>query len=145
MNARNDSLGQPRRTSSVHLMNLANRFNRHAFGAFCVLSIVYPQVAPALGFRIPNQDAEATAKGNAFMATADNPSAIYYNPAGITQIQSPEAQFGLHVISVNSHFDAAAGGSSDSNSKSRRLPRFIAFFRSKMPPKDHRISLGLGI
>src|SRR3989442_15758387 len=41
----------------------------------------------ALGIRIPNQDAEANARGNAFVATADNASAIYYNPAGITQLK----------------------------------------------------------
>src|SRR5207302_7363638 len=64
----------------------------------------------ALGFRIPNQDAEATARGNAFVATADNPSALYYNPAGITQLQGQNVQFGLHALSVNSHFTAATGG-----------------------------------
>src|SRR2546425_5705510 len=63
-----------------------------------------------LGFRIPNQDAEATARGNAFVATADNPSALYYNPAGITQLQGQNVQFGLHTLSVNSHFTAATGG-----------------------------------
>ena len=41
----------------------------------------------ANGFRLPDQDAFATARGEAFVATADNPSAIYYNPAGITQIR----------------------------------------------------------
>ena len=35
-----------------------------------------PREAGALGFRIPNQDAEAVARGNAFTATADNPSAM---------------------------------------------------------------------
>jgi len=29
------------------------------------------------GFRLPDQDAFATARGEAFAATADNPSAIY--------------------------------------------------------------------
>ncbi len=69
-----------------------------------------PVTAPALGFRIPNQDAEAIARGNAFVATADNPSAIYYNPAGITQIQGTEAQYGLHSISVDSHYSSLAPG-----------------------------------
>ena len=46
--------------------------------------LLLPAVARADGFRLPNQDPEAIARGNAFTATADNPSAIYYNPAGIT-------------------------------------------------------------
>ena len=39
------------------------------------------------GFRLPDQDAFATARAEAFVATADNPSAIYYNPAGISQLE----------------------------------------------------------
>jgi long-chain fatty acid transport protein len=52
------------------------------FALCCTL----PASSFALGFRIPDQDARATARGNAFAATADNPSAIYYNPAGITYL-----------------------------------------------------------
>lgn len=48
-----------------------------------------PSVSCALGIRIADQDAAATARGNAFTATADNPSAIYYNPAGISQLYAP--------------------------------------------------------
>ena len=35
----------------------------------------------AEGIRLNDQDAFATGRGNAFAATADNPSALYYNPA----------------------------------------------------------------
>ena len=49
-------------------------------------ALALPSMAFALGIRIADQDARATARGNAFAATADNPSAIYYNPAGITQL-----------------------------------------------------------
>src|SRR5688572_10034114 len=48
--------------------------------------LLSPTVSLALGIRIADQDARATARGNAFAATADNPSAIYYNPAGITYL-----------------------------------------------------------
>ena len=76
-----------------------------------------PTAALALGFRIPNQDAAATARGNAFTATADNPSAIYYNPAGITQLPGQNMQFGLHVISVNSSYDGPGGIHAESESE----------------------------
>jgi long-chain fatty acid transport protein len=39
-------------------------------------------------FRLEVPDAEAMGKGSAFVAQADNPSAIYYNPAGMTQLES---------------------------------------------------------
>src|SRR3989441_9331850 len=82
-----------------------------------------------IGFRIPNQDAEATARGNAFVATADNPSAIYYNPAGITQIEGDEAQVGAHVISVNSHFQSATPGvESDTKFEIQPVPQVYAVY-----------------
>src|SRR5881628_658858 len=47
-----------------------------------------------LGIRIADQDPFATARGNAFAATADNPSAMYYNPAGISQLEGQNVQVG---------------------------------------------------
>jgi len=44
----------------------------------------------ALGFRNADQGAAATAQGNAFIAQADDATAIYYNPAGLTQIQGTD-------------------------------------------------------
>jgi long-chain fatty acid transport protein len=52
----------------------------------------------ANGFLLPDQDAFATARGEAFVATADNPSAIYYNPAGITQLEGNDIRGGLYGI-----------------------------------------------
>lgn len=52
--------------------------------AVVMLSGVCAMNAFANGFRLADQDAFATARGEAFVATADNPSAVYYNPAGIT-------------------------------------------------------------
>ena len=52
--------------------------------AAMMLSVAWTSDAAANGLRLSDQDAFATARGEAFVATADNPSAIYYNPAGIT-------------------------------------------------------------
>jgi long-chain fatty acid transport protein len=57
--------------------------------AACALAAGFSSVSYGLGIRVADQDARATARGNAFTATADNPSAIYYNPAGITDLYSP--------------------------------------------------------
>ena len=54
--------------------------------------------ASANGFRLADQDAFATARGEAFVATADNPSAIYYNPAGITQLEGNDLRGGIYGI-----------------------------------------------
>jgi long-chain fatty acid transport protein len=52
----------------------------------------------ANGFALPDQDAFATARGEAFVATADNTSAIYYNPAGITQLTNSNFRGGVYGI-----------------------------------------------
>ncbi|MCW7754103.1 outer membrane protein transport protein [Desulfobotulus sp. H1] len=41
---------------------------------------------------------KATAMGGAYSAYADDPFAVYYNPAGLTQITSPTLAMGVHVI-----------------------------------------------
>src|SRR5436190_6327418 len=56
------------------------------------------------GFRIPDQDAFATARGEAFTATADNPSAIYYNPAGLTQLEGQNVRGGIYGLYYNPQY-----------------------------------------
>ncbi len=64
----------------------------------------------ANGFRLPDQDAFATARGEAFVATADNPSAIYYNPAGITQLKGDQLRAGIYAIYLDPTFTPPGGG-----------------------------------
>ena len=52
----------------------------------------------ANGFYIPVQDPFAASRGNAFVATADRPSAIYYNPAGLTQLDSLAVHAGVYAV-----------------------------------------------
>src|SRR5215468_6764495 len=63
----------------------------------------------ALGFALPDQDAFATARGEAFVATADNPSAIYYNPAGITQLTGSNLRGGLNNVYYEPTFQPPVG------------------------------------
>lgn len=112
--------------------------------AFLVVGLIAltPGNLRALGFRIPNQDAEATARGNAFVATADNPSALYYNPAGITQLEGLQAQFGTHFISVNSEFESVTPGvESETEFAIQPVPQFYVTYK----PKDKPFSFGLGM
>ena len=57
--------------------------------------------ARGAGFDMPYKDAAATARGNAFVATANNPSAIYYNPAAITQLDSHQVRAGVYAMFPN--------------------------------------------
>jgi long-chain fatty acid transport protein len=62
----------------------------------------------ANGFGLASQDGFATARGEAFAATADNASAIYYNPAGITQLEGSQLRNGLYSIYLDPNFQPPA-------------------------------------
>ncbi|MDD1748532.1 MAG: outer membrane protein transport protein, partial [Methanothrix sp.] len=52
----------------------------------------------AAGFRLPEQDSAAMGMASAFAGQADNPSAVWYNPAGITQLDGTMISAGVIVI-----------------------------------------------
>src|SRR5438477_10824560 len=79
--------------------------------------------ALAVGFRLPNQDPEGIARGNAFVATADNPSAVFYNPAGITQLRDQNVEAGLYLLNVNVDYKSAAGVKVSNESNLQPLPQ----------------------
>ena len=80
-------------------------------------SLLLPSMAMALGVRLVDQDAAATARGDAFTATADNPSAIYYNPAGITQLDGFQARVGVYGIGLDVHVSPKDGDGFNSEEK----------------------------
>ncbi len=108
----------------------------------------FVSVSSGLGFRIADQNAEATARGNAFTATADNPSAVFYNPAGITQLEGTRALLGAYAITLKTRVDLAAPGApgentkfSSTNTDLQAVPTFFLTWK----PKDQPIALGLGV
>ena len=75
-----------------------------------VLASVASISAHAVGFRLPNQDPEGIARGNANVASVANPSAIYYNPAGITKVEEGKhLRLGAYLISANVDYSSANG------------------------------------
>jgi long-chain fatty acid transport protein len=68
-----------------------------------------PSHIGANGFRLADQDAFAAARGEAFVATANNPSAVYYNPGGITTVGKPQPAIGSlgHKIGEYVRFTAS--------------------------------------
>jgi hypothetical protein len=78
--------------------------------------------AHGTGFDLPDQDAFAGARGMAFVATADNASAIYYNPAGLTQLQSHNFRAGFYGLNLQSSFESPTGGSFDNRKALHAIP-----------------------
>ncbi len=57
--------------------------------------------AGAAGFRLPEAGAKAMGMGFAFTAQADDPSAIYFNPAGIVQLEGQNVMVGVTYVKEN--------------------------------------------
>ncbi len=57
--------------------------------------------ATAAGFRLPEAGAKAMGMGFAFTAQADDPSAIYFNPAGLTQLEGSNVMGGVTYVKEN--------------------------------------------
>lgn len=129
----------------TNTMNSGRRtiLNGHFWAVGAVLLLAAgPRSSFALGFRIPNQDAAAIARANAFVATADNPSALYYNPAGITQLEGQQAQVGvLNYLGINTFYDAPNGADQTSRFDVLPVPQLYYTYT----PHDSTLSYGLGV
>ncbi len=108
--------------------------------AVAVLALA-PAVLCASGTRVGFKDAFATARGNAFVATADNPSAIYYNPAGLTQLQGQEVSATAYVVSLDADYRSAlTGGTTSMNRQDRLIPQIYYAW----VPENANWALGVG-
>lgn len=100
------------------------------------------------GMKINEQSAKAMSMANAFAAQADDPSALYYNPAGIAYLKG--AQFnlgGLTILVPQTSFEGTTGlsGSTQVNEKAKQdifiAPTLYATYSLESLP----VTLGLGI
>lgn len=62
----------------------------------------------ASGFSIYEQGAKSTALAGAFVATADDPSAVFYNPSGLTSLNGIQLALGTTVINTSFAFSGPA-------------------------------------
>ncbi len=75
---------------------------------FVAVFAAAPTVLLANGMRLVSQDGFATARGEAFAATADNAAAIYYNPAGLTQLEGTQLRAGIYALYFDPTFTPPA-------------------------------------
>jgi long-chain fatty acid transport protein len=111
-----------------------------------LVSGVWAWSVSADGFRLASQDAFATARGEAFVATADNASAVYYNPAGITQLEGVNLRGGVYGIYLDPTFSppSSAANSGTTYHIERQWAAVPQFF-STYTPEDLAASFGLGV
>lgn len=97
------------------------------------------------GFLIPEQGAKASAMAGAFVATADDPSAIFYNPAGIAQQRTMSVLAGTTFINFTNEFTGdpnspvTAGVEAKYNRHLFNIPNMYAIL-----PIGDNLTLGFG-
>ncbi len=101
--------------------------------------VVFTSAAMGAGFALMNQGTAAMAQGNAFVAEASDASAIFYNPAGLTQLKRPQFYLGAFLI----HPDREYEGNGTSAQTNHRLYRAASVYFSL--PVHSRVVLGLGV
>ena len=74
-----------------------------------LLIVALPALASAQTPRIQSQGAAAAGMGNAFAAQADDPSALHYNAAGMTQLSGVQMMLGTTLIGGTTDFTGPAG------------------------------------
>ena len=109
------------------------------FFAIAVLFLAACANSFGLGIALPDQDAFATARGNAFTATANDPAAVFYNPAGISQLEGINVSLGSYGIAYGDHYKGPLG-KIDSRTEWAAYPDIFATFEI---PKVH-LTLGVG-
>lgn len=107
--------------------------------AFLLLLFTAPSLFPA-GFRVGFMDSFAVGRGNAFAATADNPSAIFYNPGGLSQLEGSEISGGVYAIQFSSRHTAPNGEKTKMRDQFTPVPLFYYGQNIKSSP----FSFGVG-
>lgn len=61
------------------------------FAAVCFLAVTFSAYGQSLDFNLTGSGARAAGMGQAFIGVSDDATAITWNPAGLTQLERPEA------------------------------------------------------
>ena len=114
------------------------------FFCVCLLSVFLAKNGFCAGsgaYRLEVQDAEALGKGSAFAAQADNPSAVYYNPAGLTQLKGKTyVSIGASEVQPFSVYESTSGNKTERRKQLFTIPN--GFVVSDLGLK--KFSFGLG-
>lgn len=95
----------------------------------------------ATGIEQAYQDPSAAVRGNAFAATADHPSAVHYNPAGLVWQQSPALQSMTLFSRTRIRHNNASGGRQNGYHNSLTG----GFFAAYPGLWNDRLAVGLGV
>ncbi|MCI0635821.1 MAG: outer membrane protein transport protein [Actinobacteria bacterium] len=97
------------------------KFRRATLGGLALAAAlaVAPAAAYGAGFSLQDHDAKALGLSNAFVATADNPSAIFYNPSGMHVLDGMHGSANVVVIAPRLDYDPDPGEGEDAELRNK--------------------------
>ena len=130
----------------VRSADIYQKMKRQIGIIFIAITLSLAPSARANGLRVVSQDAAAAARGEAFVATADNASAIYYNPAGITQLEGTQVRGGIYGLDLQPTYEPPAGrvNSGETYSVEKHCAAATQFFFTHSLKKIP-VTVGLGM
>jgi long-chain fatty acid transport protein len=110
-----------------------------AFITATLSMVLFSSISFASGFRLPEQGAAAMGMSSAFVGQADDPSAVWYNPAAITQLDGTRIAGGF--VAVYPYFSHETNNTTEVSDRGLHYPIYF-YATHKM---NDRISIGLGV
>jgi long-chain fatty acid transport protein len=107
----------------------------------CVLALYSVTNAYGSGFAIFTQNATALGQGNAVTAHADDPSAVFYNPALINNLEGTQIGAGTTLLIPNREFGSSGTGDASEAKRSAYFPSTL-FVSHKV---SESFSAGIGV
>src|SRR4051812_23139314 len=95
-------------------MRAKRQWESVAAGVVALVTLA-PGGARAGGFDVPDNGAEALARGGAFVAKADSPLALYYNIAGMARQRGTRLELGANLVYHDIAFTRAGNYPGDPN------------------------------
>ncbi len=118
---------------------LSNNGVKRSLELVLLLLLLIPGNALGGGYAIPHQTAKAVGLSNAVTAGVTDPSAVYYNPAALTEVKGNQILGGLNYINVISSVEN--GGTKSRNRRDdNTIPTFFANFH--IPESDFTLGFG---
>ena len=91
-------------------------------------------------YRVDMPDARALGMGGAFVAVADSPAAVYYNPAGMTQLKESQIAIGTALLQPKAHAEPDGGTKTKMQQQSFFVPNLFSVTKL-----SEKIALGVGV
>lgn len=100
--------------------------------------------AAAAGLAQNEQSARVMGMGGAFVAVADSPGTLFYNPAGLVQLDGLKLELGVTLLTPSVRFQgvAPAGGEAEVNTVRPYTPLPSAYVSYRV---HDRVAVGLGV